>query len=76
MTLHIVYSLPDLDSRNCDKRIERSLRVESSIVPRHRTYAESYLRHVLPPSEGELAEVEFVEVWRDGSRAEVVYPQE
>jgi len=70
-TVYLIYSVPDLDSCNCDKRIERALELRE-IFPLFMSEADRILAHALPDEFG--AESEYLEVWTDGVRTDVIYP--
>lgn len=71
-TVYLIYSVPDLDSSNCDMRIERALRLPQGfyIVASFANCQRYIERH----SGEQFPEFEFLEVWQDGKRIDVIHP--
>ncbi len=70
-TVYLVYSTPDYDSHNCDRRTERSIKLELERIPYRLEACAELLGDLVSD---QFAEVEYLEVWRNGSRIDVVYP--
>jgi len=70
-TVYLVYSTPDYDSRDCDRRIEQSIKLELERIPYRLETCADLLGGLVSD---QFAEVEYLEVWRNGARVDVVYP--
>lgn len=66
---YFVYSAPSLDSANCDKRIERSIRTNLD-QPEEEISYEDFVWLLETP----FAVLEYTEIWEDGNRIDVIYP--
>ena len=71
-TVHLIYSTPDFDSRDCDRRLPGLRVFHLERIPyRLAECAELLAGGDDPP---EFAEVESLEIWRNGQRIDVIYP--
>lgn len=71
-TVYLVYSIPDYDSRDCDRRIEKAITIPAGLyfIPTMSNCQKYIEKH----AGDDLAEFEYLEIWQDGKRIDVICP--